>query len=41
MGDGTASGREVAAELLAVVVAMVDGHPCVLTPGDPARLPAR
>ncbi len=37
MGDRTG---EVSAELLAVVVAMVDGHPCVLTLGDPARLPA-
>ena len=40
MGDGRTGGREVAAELLAVVVAMVDGPPCVLTLGDPARLPA-
>lgn len=30
----------VAAELLAVVVAMVEGRPCVLTLGDPPRLPA-
>jgi hypothetical protein len=37
MGDRTG---EVSAELLAVVVAMVDGHPCVLTLGEPARLPA-
>ena len=40
MGDGTQTGREVSAELLAVVVAIVDGQPCVLTLGDPARLPA-
>ena len=37
MGDRTS---EVSAELLGVVVAMVDGQPCVLTLGDPARLPA-
>lgn len=30
----------IAAELLAVVVAMVDGEPCVLTLGDVPRLPA-
>lgn len=33
-------GRTVSAELLAVVVAMVEGEPCVLTLGDPPRLPA-
>ena len=37
MGEGVS---EVSAELLAVVVAMVDGQPCVLTLGEPARLPA-
>lgn len=30
----------MSAELLAVVVAVVDSQPCVLTVGDPARLPA-
>lgn len=30
----------MSAELLAVVVAIVDGEPCVLTLGEPARLPA-
>ncbi len=34
------TGQVVTAELLAVVVAMVDGHPCVLTLGTPPRLPA-
>ncbi|MGC3992936.1 MAG: hypothetical protein QM779_02205 [Propionicimonas sp.] len=34
------SGRAVTAELLAVVVAMVDGRPAVLTLGEPPRLPA-
>ena len=33
-------GRRVSAELLAVVVAMVQGEPCVLVLGDPPRLPA-
>ncbi|MDQ7991757.1 MAG: hypothetical protein AAGC63_04115 [Propionicimonas sp.] len=33
-------GRAVSAELLAVVVAMVEGQPCALTLGDPSRLPA-
>ncbi len=37
MGEGTS---EVSAELLAVVVAIVDGEPCVLTLGNPTRLPA-
>lgn len=32
--------ESVAAELLAVVVAMVDEEPCVLTLGEPPRLPA-
>lgn len=32
--------RAVSAELLAVVVAMVQGEPCVLVLGDPPRLPA-
>lgn len=40
MGDRATDGREVSAELLAVVVAIVEGEPCVLTLGDPARLPA-
>ncbi|MFT4110253.1 NUDIX hydrolase [Propionicimonas sp.] len=34
------TGQAVTAELLAVVVAMVDGRPSVLTLGDPPRLPA-
>ena len=34
------SGQAVTAELLAVVVAMVDGRPAVLTLGEPPRLPA-
>ena len=34
------AGQVVTAELLAVVVAMVDGRPSVLTLGDPPRLPA-
>lgn len=34
------SGQQVSAELLAVVVAMHDGSPTVLTLGDPPRLPA-
>ena len=34
------SGQQVSAELLAVVVAMSDGSPTVLTLGDPPRLPA-
>jgi len=34
------SGQAVTAELLAVVVAMVDGRPSVLTLGEPPRLPA-
>jgi hypothetical protein len=34
------SAQVVAAELLAVVVAMVDGRPSVLTLGEPPRLPA-
>ncbi len=33
-------GRRVSAELLAVVVAMVQGEPCVLVLGEPPRLPA-
>lgn len=33
-------GQPVSAELLAVVVAMVEGEPCVLTLGDLPRLPA-
>lgn len=33
-------GQAVSAELLAVVVALADGDPCVLTLGDPPRLPA-
>ncbi|GAA2180772.1 hypothetical protein GCM10009785_13020 [Brooklawnia cerclae] len=33
-------GQAVSAELLAVVVAMVEGEPCVLTLGAPPRLPA-
>ena len=34
------TGQAVTAELLAVVVAMVDGRPSVLTLGEPPRLPA-
>ncbi|HML52109.1 MAG TPA: hypothetical protein PKD84_11995 [Propionicimonas sp.] len=34
------SGVPVTAEVLAVVVALVDGRPCVLTVGDPSRLPS-
>ena len=34
------TGQAVTAELLAVIVAMVDGRPSVLTLGDPPRLPA-
>ena len=34
------SGQQVSAELLAVVVAMADGSPTVLTLGEPPRLPA-
>ncbi|HOC12938.1 MAG TPA: hypothetical protein PLL50_08690 [Propionicimonas sp.] len=34
------TAQAVAAELLAVVVAMVDGQPSVLTLGEPPRLPA-
>lgn len=34
------AGQAVTAELLAVVVAMVDGRPSVLTLGEPPRLPA-
>lgn len=34
------TGQAVTAELLAVVVALVDGRPSVLTLGDPPRLPA-
>lgn len=34
------TGQAVSAELLAVVVAMVDGRPSVLTLGEPPRLPA-
>ena len=34
------SGVPVSAEVLAVVVAMVDGAPCVLTLNDPLRLPS-
>lgn len=34
------AGVPVSAEVLAVVVAMVDGLPCVLTLGDPLRLPS-
>lgn len=34
------SGQQVSAELLAVVVAMLDGSPTVLTLGEPPRLPA-
>lgn len=34
------SGQPVSAELLAVVVALVDGRPSVLTLGEPPRLPA-
>ncbi len=34
------SGQAVTAELLAVVVAMVEGRPSVLTLGEPPRLPA-
>ncbi len=34
------TGQAITAELLAVIVAMVDGRPCVLTLGDPPRLPA-
>ncbi len=34
------AGQAVTAELLAVVVAMVDGRPSVLSLGDPPRLPA-
>ncbi|MFZ0530655.1 MAG: hypothetical protein WAL91_08975, partial [Propionicimonas sp.] len=34
------SGQAVTTELLAVVVAMVDGQPAVLTLGEPPRLPA-
>jgi hypothetical protein len=33
-------GQAVSAELLAVVVAMVEGEPCVLSLGSPSRLPA-
>jgi len=33
-------GQAVSAELLAVVVAMVEGEPCVLGLGSPSRLPA-
>ncbi|MGC3953527.1 MAG: hypothetical protein QM804_04625 [Propionicimonas sp.] len=40
MDDHQPNGREVSAELLAVVVALVDGDPCVLALGEPARLPA-
>ncbi len=40
MDDDRANGRQVSAELLAVVVALVDGVPCVLALGEPARLPA-
>lgn len=39
--EGSAmSGVSVTAEVLAVVVAMVDGRPCVLTLGEPPRLPS-
>lgn len=34
------TGQAVSAELLAVIVAMVDGRPSVLTLGEPPRLPA-
>lgn len=34
------SGVPVTAEVLAVVVALVDGQPCVLTLGNPPRLPS-
>lgn len=34
------TGQAVSAELLAVIVAMVDGRPSVLTLGSPPRLPA-
>jgi hypothetical protein len=34
------SGVPVTAEVLAVVVALVDSRPCVLTVGDPSRLPS-
>jgi hypothetical protein len=34
------AGEPVSAEVLAVVVALVDGRPCVLTLGDPPRLPS-
>lgn len=34
------TGQAVTAELLAVVVAMIDGRPSVLTLGEPPRLPA-
>jgi hypothetical protein len=34
------SGVAVTAEVLAVVVALVDGRPCVLTLGEPPRLPS-
>jgi hypothetical protein len=34
------TGAEVRAELLAVIVAMVEGRPCVLTLGEVPRLPA-
>ncbi|MCL1838619.1 MAG: hypothetical protein FWG47_04800 [Propionibacteriaceae bacterium] len=34
------SGQPISAELLAVIVAMVDGRPAVLTLGDPPSLPA-
>ncbi len=34
------AGEPVSAEVLAVVVALVDGRPCVLTLGEPPRLPS-
>ena len=34
------AGESVTAEVLAVVVALVDGRPCVLTLGEPPRLPS-
>ena len=40
MDDRQPDGQQVSAELLAVVVAIVAGEPCVLTLGDPAQLPA-